>query len=864
MRDVDIMAVTETKLLKTDKIIIEGFSIIRKERNTDTRGGGVAILVKRGIPYIKAQLPVNEIECAAINLANKTTIVVAYNRPINKYKADSIHKILNSHTNVIIAGDLNSKHIDWGNNYSNTNGVTLKNIINNSNITLNCPPTHTHHPSNNTDPSTIDFFLIKNINNYTSAATIQELPSDHYPVEMSISNVSRENLDKYITSYKDTDWKKFRKTLDSLIKINSNIKTTNELDTEINKFTEALNNTRNKHSKTIKVKTDKSTIPLEITNLIKDRNKARKIHQRTGLDAHKIQVQHLNHLIKHKLAKHKNGEWDDILKNAKTNDNSLWKLARSRTKKRDEIPPLKYNNEDAISDKQKSECLAKYFQNVHNSNDKSDDKHNKIEKLIDKIINQPANTDHDYIESVITSTREIGYVLQKLKNNKATGEDQIDNVILKNISKKGRVQLTHIVNAVLKLNYFPNQYKTAIIIPIPKPGKNSNNTESYRPISLLNSISKLTEKIIHRRLNTFLEEQNIKQECQFGFKLSHSTTHQIARISNDILINFNQDKNTVLTLLDLEKAFDRVWIKGLLYKLYKAGINSNFIKLMSSYLCDRKIRVKVNNELSTEKTIKAGVPQGSVLGPSLFNFYIHDLPEFSKTNLALYADDTAIYAHSFYAQAALLQNQLHMKLLTNYFDDWKLKLNESKTELIIFSRKRTNNKIFVPFKINNHTVKPTTTVNYLGITLDSRLNFKENLKNKLTKANNAIRKIYPLIKRNSKLSVKNKIIIYKALIRPIITYAAPVWSHLSTNALQPLEVFQNKCMRLIHNAPRHTNTQHLRNISELPTIKEFISIQTEKFFRKNTNKLIKTPNVNDTDQFNISRFKHKLIHQHLN
>ncbi|KAJ3616495.1 hypothetical protein MTP99_019824 [Tenebrio molitor] len=100
MRDVDIMAVTETKLLKTDKIIIEGFSIIRKERNTDTRGGGVAILVKRGIPYIKAQLPVNEIECAAINLANKTTIVVAYNRPINKYKADSIHKILNSHTNI--------------------------------------------------------------------------------------------------------------------------------------------------------------------------------------------------------------------------------------------------------------------------------------------------------------------------------------------------------------------------------------------------------------------------------------------------------------------------------------------------------------------------------------------------------------------------------------------------------------------------------------------------------------------------------------------------------------------------------------------------------------------------------------------
>jgi hypothetical protein len=132
-----------------------------------------------------------------------------------------------------------------------------------------------------------------------------------------------------------------------------------------------------------------------------------------------------------------------------------------------------------------------------------------------------------------------------------------------------------------------------------------------------------------------------------------------------------------------------------------------------------KIKVRVNNILSSERIIRAGVPQGSVLGPSLFNFYIHDLPEFSKTNLALYADDTAIYAHSFYAQAALLQNRLHLRLILKFFDRWKLKLNESKTELIIFSRKRTNNKLFDPFKINHHEIKPKSAINYLGITLDS-------------------------------------------------------------------------------------------------------------------------------------------------
>jgi hypothetical protein len=181
--------------------------------------------------------------------------------------------------------------------------------------------------------------------------------------------------------------------------------------------------------------------------------------------------------------------------------------------------------------------------------------------------------------------------------------------------------------------------------------------------------------------------------------------------------------------------------------MHKAGLNVNFIKLMGTYLSDRKIKVRVNNVLSTERIIRAGVPQGSVLGPSLFNFYIHDLPEFSKTNLALYAD-TAIYA-----QAALLQNRLHLRQILKFFDRWKLKLNESKTELIIFSRSEPTTNFSTLSKL---TITKLA-VNYLGITLDSRLNFKLNIKNKLTKANHAIRIIYPLIKRNSKLTTENKI-----------------------------------------------------------------------------------------------------------
>ncbi|KAJ3638948.1 hypothetical protein MTP99_002276 [Tenebrio molitor] len=235
---------------------------MRKERNTDTRGGGVAIFVKRGIPYSKAQLPANEVECTAIKLSNNITVVAVYNRPVSKFKRNSLGKIYSAHNNLI--------------------------------------PT-----------------------------TIHDLPSDHYPVEMLIKDVPRQNLDKFITSYKNTNWKGFRETLDSLIEINPNIKTIEELDAEIVKFTTALLRARDKHAKTLKANPDKS----EIIEIIKDRNKARKKYQRTGNNNYKYQFQNLNRAIKTELANHKNAQWDKLLRNAKTNDNTLWRLASSRTRK---------------------------------------------------------------------------------------------------------------------------------------------------------------------------------------------------------------------------------------------------------------------------------------------------------------------------------------------------------------------------------------------------------------------------------------------------------------------------------------------------------------------------------------------------
>ena len=352
-------------------------------------------------------------------------------------------------------------------------------------------------------------------------------------------------------------------------------------------------------------------------------------------------------------------------------------------------------------------------------------------------------------------------IIKKLPNNKAPGEDQITNRVIKNLSMKAIRKLTDITNAIIQHSHYPKRFKKAIITPILKPNKTKTQPENYRPISLLSNISKTIEKVLHKRLTLMQHKKNIEKKCQFGFKPGHNTTLQLARIINDILVNFNQQKVTVMTLLDLEKAFDKMWINGLIVKMDKYGMDGNFITLIASYLNNCTLKVKVNNALSQEKTIKAGVPQGSVLGPALFNLYTTDLPEFTKTTTALYADDTAIYAYSYYAETAQLQNQIHLNLLIPYFKKWKMKLNQTKTEAIKFTKKRTSIKPSRKLKINEHYVNTNNTVRYLGLHLDTRLNFKQHVANSVAKGNAAIRTLYPLLVKNNAVSIQNKITIYK-------------------------------------------------------------------------------------------------------
>jgi hypothetical protein len=181
-------------------------------------------------------------------------------------------------------------------------------------------------------------------------------------------------------------------------------------------------------------------------------------------------------------------------------------------------------------------------------------------------------------------------------------------------------------------------------ITLPKPGIDPKFPQNLRPISLLSTTGKISEEVILKILQKHTEERGLLNASQCDFRARHSTTLQCMRLADHVTLNFNYKMSTAVVFLDIEKAFDTTWHSGLLYKLSKLEFSNSLTKLIGSFLSHRKFRVSVEGEMSTPREMQAGVPQGSVLSPTLFNLYINDAPQTHGVHLALCADDTCLYA----------------------------------------------------------------------------------------------------------------------------------------------------------------------------------------------------------------------------
>jgi hypothetical protein len=316
---------------------------------------------------------------------------------------------------------------------------------------------------------------------------------------------------------------------------------------------------------------------------------------------------------------------------------------------------------------------------------------------------------------------------------------------------------------------------------------------------------------------------------------------QLARLMDFITHGFNTNKHTGLITLDLEKAYDTVWIKGLLFKLINFKFPAYLIHFLHSYLSHRSFSVALSGISSPTKHPTAGLPQGAVISPILFALYTADFPRLPHIQTALFADDTAFFTQSWRIDTISRRLSRALYRIFIYLRRWRLKVNIAKTKAIVFTKRRPTHP--APIQLEGVKIPWTTEVTYLGLQLTTTLNYSSHVKRSAHKALGNLVNLFPLLAKESSLSTAIKLHLYKASIRSTMTYAAPVWCSVSASTYQCIQIVQNKCLRVITNSPRHTPISRLHYLSCIDYIQTYILHIATRFYStcpNHTNPLIRT------------------------
>ena len=400
-----------------------------------------------------------------------------------------------------------------------------------------------------------------------------------------------------------------------------------------------------------------------------------------------------------------------------------------------------------------------------------------------------------------TTTHETINVISSLKNKKAH-HSEIPVTIYKTFSHILAVPISILFNNMIEQGVFPDVLKISRVTPVFKKD-DPERMNNYRPISNLNNLNKIFEKLLYKRIVSYLDSFNLISSVQFGFRKGFSTEDAVNYLLANVYDSLNNSHYSGACFLDLSKAFDTISHDILIYKLQYYGIRGRFLELLSSYLQNRQQYVSLNGIKSHMKPISHGVPQGSILGPLLFLIYVNDLPSiFKHSKCLLYADDTTVFYDHPDLEVLCNHLSLDMELICDWFTANKLVVNEDKTKFLVFTN--INIPIDTSIVINNVQIPVTNFHNFLGVIIDKTLSFTYHIdlvSNKISKTIGILYKIKDFVPINILR------IIYMSLIQSYLSYGVSAWGAANSTNLNHLVILQKRAIRLVNNSDYldHTN-----------------------------------------------------------
>ena len=838
-----IIGISETWLNKNSPPVfnIPNYDMIRADRKAG-RGGGVAYYIHDSISFrLRDDVCINGTEDLFIEVErqhSKNIIIGLVYRPPNhqfQYFYDNLETSLNKlsleNKDMYLMGDFNINISDTSNQY------VIK--------FLDLLASHALFPSID-KPTRItpdSLTLIDNIfcnvtnKNNVSGLLYHDI-SDHLPIFLLSHKYTQDTMASGKTLYR-------KETQDNIANLINDLSheewldILNQSDTEIayDKFLTTFLNYYKKnipliHNKSSKRKTCQPWITNGILNSIKKRNRLYKNYLRDSTPFNLEKYKKFRNKLTCIIRESRKMYYSDKLRLVKGNLTTTWKIINELIgkKKKSKVNSISENNKKITNPKDIASAFNSYFVNAGPNLAR---KINCKDKNFSDFLHSPSDTSLFFTP---TDTHEIIKIVKSLKNSNSSGHDEITTKLLKQIITDIAPPLMHIFNLSLSNGVYPNSFKIAKVIAIFKKDDPSQ-ISNYRPISLLPCISKILEKIVYKRLYSFLIRHKLLIPNQFGFRKGFSTDLALVNLFDAISNSLAKKENVVGIFMDLSKAFDTLNHDILLYKLQTYGIRGVTLLWFKNYLSNRSQYVTYNNYSSQTLPVTCGVPQGSILGPLLFLIYINDIiNSSSKLSYILFADDTTIsYSHK---SLNVLQETLNheLTLVSQWFRCNKLSLNIKKTNFIHFkTHSLTNVPIDINIKIDNIFLEKKTSTKFLGVILDDRLSWKyhfDYISSSISRGTGILRKL--------KDALPNDVLfmLYNTLVLPYINYCNIVWGNGNITFINNILKLQKRALRICTGSHYLAHSDPLFHKLHSLKINDINVLQTAVFmFKLNANLL---------------------------